>query len=143
MDRIVRLVVLVLAVALVGCAPSHWAAQREAASAVSDVSNDYVLPLIETAYRSDGIMSVERARDANEAQLYFIEWKARWLPVWAAWEVYREAFSAWRAAINSNGDVVTTGEAVRNAFCTLRSNAERAGARMPDFPLLGCELETK
>ncbi len=125
-------------VMLAGCSPAHWAAQREAAAVVSDVANHKALPLLEAAFRADGLMGVERAQGAAEAQLYFIEWKARWLPVWAAWQVFSEAHAAWVAAINSEGDVLATAEAARNAFCLLKSNALKAGARMPDFPLLGC-----
>jgi len=120
------------------CSPAQWQTQGEVAAVVSDVANDRVLPLLESAYRADGLMGVERARDPNEAQLYFVEWKARWLPVWAAWEVFSEAHAAWVAAINSNGDTWATGEAVRKAFCVLKTNALTAGTRLPDFPLVGC-----
>ncbi len=120
------------------CTPAHWAAQREAAEVVASVANDRVLGILETAYRADGLMGIERARTADEAQLYLIEWKSRWLPVWAAWEVFKEADAAWVAAIDSEGDVLTTGEAVRAAFCLLRRHAHDARVHVPDFPLLGC-----
>jgi uncharacterized phage-associated protein len=126
-------------VVCLSCSPAQWQAQRDAASVVSEVANGPVIEILERAYRADGLVSIERARDANDAQLYYIEWKARWLPVWAAWEVFREAHAAWLAALNTEGDPLATGEAMRNAFCLLKSNALKAGARIPDMPLFGCE----
>lgn len=127
------------AVSLLGCSPSALQAQRDASNVVARVANDTVEPALLAAYKATGLVLIENEPTRELAQAKLQLHQERWKPIWAAWEAFKLAHTAWQNQIEEGGDVLTTAAEARKSFCELRKLAAPWRVELPDFPgPLGC-----
>lgn len=123
-----------------GCSPSsaQWQAQADVASTAADTMNRVVLPVLEDAYRLDGLRAIRSAANAAEVDAALDRVRKRWAPIWASWDGVVAAHDAWARTIEARGDPVATGAAARDAYCRLRASAPAFDVRLPQFPVVPC-----
>lgn len=124
--------------ALLGCSPSMWQAQRETANVVAEISSKTVLPALTAAYDATGTAAVSAEPTRAAAQQALIAHQAKWKPVWDAWSVFQAAHNSWQDAIDAQGDPLPSAIAARTAYCRLRRVTTDLGVKLPELPLGGC-----
>jgi hypothetical protein len=133
-----RAPVVLAILALIGCSPSQWEAQRAVANDVAVVSENTIEPMLKAADESTAAAVVVAAPTEGEAQTRLSIHHEKWKVVWAAWEGFRAAHSAWQDVIDAKGDPLPSLIATRTAFCRLRATAEPLGVKLPHLPLGDC-----
>jgi hypothetical protein len=118
------------------CSPSAWQEQRQVSNVIAQASSEVVLPAIERAYTVAGERAVASSESLLESRARLGVIQEQWRPIFEAYEAFRLAHAAWQVAIETEGDTLATADAVRVAFCNLRTvAAERV--KLPDFPIPG------
>jgi hypothetical protein len=120
---LVTIFALVAAGAL-GCANPALQIQAATADSVAEAANS-ALPILVQRYREEGFRELERLKaegganqdDANAA-LEVV--KAKWKPIWDAWEALSIAQDAWATALETGGDTGPALKALKKAYCELR-----------------------
>jgi len=126
-----------------GCAPSALQTQARAANALALGANE-TLPLLESAYRAEGMRAIDAAHTEQEATLALVRIRQRWQPVWGlcaddqagpshhchdgAWPALVAAQNAWARALEQQAagtplDNTTTDRLfrqIRSAYCDLK-----------------------
>lgn len=67
---------------------------------------------LRTAQAQEGLAIVNAAPTRTEAEAELEAWRARWKPVWAAWDLAADAVEAW-------GRGATDAETARIAYCSM------------------------
>jgi hypothetical protein len=121
------------------CGASGWEAQRTAANTIGHVVNDSAEPAIVAAYRATGRAAIEQAPTQEDAEHALSVHHERWKPLLAAFVAFKEAHTAWQAAIDAKGDPVPSAIAAREAYCRARKLALDFAVELPQLPLMECK----
>lgn len=137
LSLLVTCIVLVTFCLGVGCGASQRQAQTVAASMLATTVND-ALPALTAAYQAEGDRAIDAAPTQDEARKARDAVRARWAPVWKAWDAVRVAQNAWATALESGTaqDVSRTAGALQAAYCGLRAAAPSVA--LPEVPGFGC-----
>ncbi len=111
-----------LAQGLVACSSHQRQAQTVVASTLAVTANA-ALPALTAAYQADGDRAIDAAATQTEARAALVTVRARWAPVWKAWDAVRLAHAAWVVALEAQNtdDINRTALAMRDAYCGLRA----------------------
>lgn len=120
------------------CAPSVWDSQQRTLNAVVVVSNGVLLPALERAHTRALTSAAQAQPDQESAALAVAVATEKWAPVWQAYDAYVDAVRAWQVAIDTEGDVLSTGLAARSALCRLHVVARSLKAELPAPPAGTC-----
>lgn len=117
---------LCAAVVLVAPLPACSSATLQVESRVADgvaVAGNTALPILVERYRDEGIdaiLAVKHAGgSADEARAAVDAVKARWAPVWTAWDALAAAQDGWATAIEQGGDASAALGGLKAAYCSL------------------------
>lgn len=118
----IRVFILALLLLVTGCTDAALQIQAQAANSVAQTANA-ALPILLERYRQEGLRAIDVVKDAggtaDEARAAVDAVKAKWAPVWKAWETLRVAQGAWADTIAGGADAGSTLEALRDAYCGL------------------------
>lgn len=120
------------------CAPSVWDSQQRTLNAVVVVTNGVLLPALERAHTRALTGAAQAQPDQESAALAVAVASEKWAPVWQAYDAYVDAVRAWQVAIDTEGDVLSTGLAARSALCRLHVVARSLKAELPAPPAGTC-----
>ncbi len=115
--------VISLVTALSGCGNAALQIQVQAANGVATAANAG-LPILIERYDQEGIdaiMAVKKVggtKDDSRAAAATV--KAKWDPVWRAWETLKVAQDAWAGALESGGDTSAALGQLKGAYCGLK-----------------------
>lgn len=111
-----------LVAALSGCGDMGRLIQARTADGVATAANSG-LPILVERYNQEGIdaiMAVKKSGGTKEqAHAAIAKVKAKWDPVWKAWETLRVAQDAWAGALESGGDTSAALGQLKGAYCGL------------------------
>ena len=93
--------------------------QAQTANAVASGANA-ALPMLVDKYRQEGNRAIEKAASRPDAEAALSAIKAKWKPVWDAWEVLRVAEDAWATALELGGDTTGALVGLKKAYCGLQ-----------------------
>jgi murein L,D-transpeptidase YcbB/YkuD len=130
--------VVLLALAL-GCSPAARQTQSVAATSFAAAGNTALVHL-HTAYRDEGLRAIDAAPTRAEGEAALVVVRAKWRPVWQAWEAVRAAQNAWATALESGAkddEIARTMAAFGQAYCKLLGVLP-AGVALPQVDGLGC-----
>jgi hypothetical protein len=122
---------------LTGCTPSSRQVQAVAADTIARTTNSIIPSLVE-AYDLDGQAAIVAAstRDEAEANLQLV--RMTWAPIWDSLHVFAKVHCAWATAVEDGTPSEQLLIEVRDAYCLLRSAAEKRVA-LPDYPITSCD----
>jgi len=135
--KLASLTVLLVVLFWLGCGSSARALQAKAADAAARGANA-ALPVLVESYRHQGLTAIDAATTPAEAKASLAGVEAKWKPVWEAWKAVGIAHDGWAKVLESGGDEAAAFEAVRRAFCGLRS-LPPAKDSLPQIPAIVCQ----
>lgn len=133
-----RRLLLILALLLSACAASQQEAQGPMAAVVA-VSANEVFPVLRDTYVAAGEKAVAEATNVEDAHARVQAVKAKWRPIWEAWDAFAESHDLWRQAL-LDGDsprILEMAKEAREAYCAL---AAAAPIELPAMPGIVCAL---
>jgi hypothetical protein len=111
------------AIGTVGCSDPFRQVQIHTADSVAEAANA-ALPILVERYRQEGFRAIDAVKasggNADDAKAAVEAVRAKWAPIWKAWETLSVAQDAWADALESGGDGGATVEALKEAYCGLR-----------------------
>ncbi len=117
------LMVLLIVLAFQGCTDPARQIQARTADTVAQAANS-ALPILIERYRQEGFRAIDAVKasggSAEDAKAAVKAVKAKWEPIWAAWETLRVAQDAWADALEGGGDPAAALGALKEAYCGLR-----------------------
>lgn len=117
-----------------GCSPSQQAIQAGIADGIASGANAG-LPSLLSTYKAEGDAEIERAKDRPEAETGLEKVRAKWAPVWKAWETFRAAHSAWASTLEAGGDASKMFDALKAAYCDVEYVWPKELSALPAVPL--------
>uniref|UniRef100_A0A6M3INU5 Uncharacterized protein n=1 Tax=viral metagenome TaxID=1070528 RepID=A0A6M3INU5_9ZZZZ len=118
---------------LAGCSPAALDLQARAADVVARSANA-ALPALVEAYQAEGEEVVARCDSLDEARAGLDAVRARWAPVWSAWDALETVHELWETTLEAGGDAAVIWPSVLRAYCGLRLALD-GRAELPDVPL--------
>ena len=128
------LVALIVAAALVGCAPAVVQVEAQVADSIA-VGANAALPVLVSEYRQEGLTAIAASASRTDAETKLTAIKAAWAPRWKAWETFRVAQDAWATALEKGGDLTAGLAALQTAYCGLIGVWPSEIPAMPAVPL--------
>ena len=119
---------------LCGCSDAARQVQIHLADATAEGANAG-LPVLISAYDAEGVAVIQAAKTREEAEAGVAEVKARWAPVWAAWEVLRLAQDVWATALEDGSDLTAALKAVKEGYCGLKAVWPKTIPAVPLVPV--------
>lgn len=124
---------------MIGCTNPAIQIQAHTADSIAEAANS-TLPMLIQRYREEGFRELERLKaeggatqdDANAALAVV---KARWKPIWAAWDALSVAQDAWADALETGGALGPPLKALKEAYCQLRAVWPKDIPAVPLAPL--------
>ena len=104
---------------LSGCPDSARQIQIYTAEAVARGANAG-LPVLVQRYKAEGDAVILMATTRGDAEAGIAAVKAKWKPVWEAWEALRAAQDGWATALEKGGSLVAALQGVQVAYCGLQ-----------------------
>lgn len=134
----IRAIIVVLALATIGCGDVGRQIQIRTANATA-VGANAALPMLVDRYRSESLAAIDRAetREVAEAKLSAID--RQWDPIWEAWDALATAQDAWASSLESDGDTAAALAALRIAYCGIRNLWPSSIPAIP-LSLVSCEV---
>lgn len=124
MTRVFHVVLAMLLVLAASCADPLRQIQIHTADSLAEGANS-ALPILVSSYRQEGFAAIDAVKasggTAAEARAAIEDIKARWKPVWQAWETLRVAQDAWADALEGGADTAAALVVLKDAYCGLRS----------------------
>jgi len=118
------LVIVAVLLVVAGCGPTARQIQAQTADSVAEAANAS-LPILVQRYRDEGFRELERIKaaggSADDARDAVDVVKAKWRPVWDAWEALRVAQDAWATALEEGGNTAGALVGLKKAYCGLQS----------------------
>lgn len=132
--HLLRVLLLTAFVIVCGCGGALPPPEVVAAHVVGRQTNEAIDELAVTM-RAEGMVEIRDSVTADEARERLERVEARWAPVWAAVEAFREAHGDYADALEGKGDMRPEHllPVLRASYCVVRLEA-RASVTMPDFP---------
>lgn len=133
-----RLALLLAALVALACAskPPPDATQRHIAAIVAVGANE-AFPILLDRYVAEGEAAVLMASSEEEARSNVAVVRAKWRPIWVAWDVFVTAHDAWRASLAaSDGDILRAAIAAREAYCGV---VKLSPVELPEMIGVRCE----
>lgn len=121
-------------IALMACGSSQRAVQASVADGIAQGANAG-FPVLIQAYREQGDTVIDAAQTRKAAEEGLDDVRARWAPVWKAWQTFRAAHGAWADALEGGGDTTAALGALKKAYCEVEAVWPSELAALPSVPI--------
>jgi len=143
MKKCLSCLFFVFVTSLMGCGVSGIQIQAHVADSIAETANAS-LPILVSRYRQDGLDVLKGVKVAggnqDDGRAAIDKVKARWEPVWQAWELLRIAQDAWATSLETGVGSDAALLKLKKAFCGLQEVwPKELALPLSPFSIAGCK----
>lgn len=125
--------------AMTGCSNMGMQIQVRTADSIAEAGNS-ALPILVERYQAEGDRVLQRLKGngratQSDARATIDKVKAKWKPIWDAWDALAAAQNAWAETLENDGDTGAALSSLKGAYCDLRKVWPKEIPAVPLGPL--------